>query len=57
MRLEIRKPNDSSKEFEAEETNVGTLASLIEDYNVSLTSPEDVFISLARTQCGNAFHE
>jgi len=54
MRLEIRKQKDSGKEFEPGETNLGTLASLIEDYNVSLTSLEDVFMSLARTQCGNA---
>jgi len=50
MRQEISKQNDPSKEFEAEETNLGTLASLIEDYNVSFTSLEDVFMSLARTQ-------
>jgi len=57
MRLEIRKQNDFIKEFEAGETNLGTLASLIEDNNVSLTSLEDVFISLARTQCANALHK
>jgi len=58
MRLEIPKQNDSSKEFEPGETNLGTLASLIEDYNVSLTSLEDVFMSLARTQCAkNALHK